>query len=281
MSSSTKENAGNKYCSADDFSNLNQQPDGPFWPQQQPPLQRKQQYHRPSYQYTYQLKPPQPPHQRHEPPYQHRAYQFQTAPTPSISFRAAGNFGPYSDIIHGQEIESNIKVSATAAAPPPTQIPFEAALTPITLAAAAAQGDKQRLGSTCQMVTGSQRSDRYTYTDGGNKDGRGKIMIDTEIPLATADATIVEKEQSIVALSDQEVAPPPPQPFSHQAVRNVSKTNTIINDRIKLDKAIAASKDWKNSKGKEGPFYTYIEQEGKKRKGMIEGSYWNIINNMQ
>ena len=43
MSSSTKENAGNRYCPADDFSNLNQQPGGTFWPQQQPPLQRKQQ----------------------------------------------------------------------------------------------------------------------------------------------------------------------------------------------------------------------------------------------
>ena len=95
------------------------------------------------------MKPPQTTHQRDEPPYQHRAYQFQTAPTPSISFRAAGNFGPYSDIIHRREIKSNIKVAATTTAPPPTQIPFEAALTPITLAAAAARGDKQRLVSTC------------------------------------------------------------------------------------------------------------------------------------
>ena len=91
-------------------------------------------------------------------------------------------------------------------------------------------------------MTGSQRSDRYTYTDGGNKDGRRKIMIDTEVPLATVDAATVEKEQSIVALSDQEVAAPPPEPFSHQAVRDVSKTNTIIDDRIKLNKAITASK---------------------------------------
>ena len=157
-----------------------------------------------------------------------------------------------------------------AAAQPPTQIPFKAALTPITFAAAAAaRGDKQRRGSTCRMVTGSQRPDRYTYTDRGNKDGRGKIMIDTEvplaIPLATAYAATVEKEKSIVKLSDQEVAAPPPQPFSHEAIRNVSKTHTIIDDRTKLDNAIAASKYWKNSIGKEGPFYTYIKQEGEKK----------------
>ena len=114
-------------------------------------------------------------------------------------------------------------------------------------------------------MASSRRPDRYNYADRGDRGGHGKTTIDTtDVPLATEAAA--EEEQSIVGLSDQEVLAAAAPPFSHQAIRTVSTTRTIIDDRTKFEKAVAASENWHNSNGIiEGPFFNYIKTEGKNR----------------